>query len=46
MKFEIHLETVEFKRLQSEYLKSANEIGLGKQLQVSGDFCLEQTCFL
>ena len=26
-------------------MKSAKKTGLGKKLQVSGDFCLEQSCF-
>ena len=45
MKFVVQSQTVEFTRLQPAYLKSAKKIGLGKQLQVSGDFCLEQICF-
>ena len=44
MKFVVQSQTIEFTRLQPAYLKSAEKIGLGKQLQVSENFCLE-LCF-
>ena len=46
MKNDSHLEAVEFIELQINYLKSVKKVGLGKHLQVSGDFCLKQTSIL
>ena len=46
MKNGIHLEDAEFFKLKPNYLKSVKKVGLGKHLQVSGDFCLKQTSFL
>ena len=46
MKNGIHLEDAEFFKLKPNYLKSVKQDGLGKQFQVSGDFCLEQNSFL
>ena len=46
MKNGIHLEVAEFSKLKPNYLNSVKKVGLGKQFQVSGDFCLEQTSFL
>ena len=46
MKNGIHLEDAEFFKLKPNYLKSVKKVGLGKHLQVSGDFCLKQTSIL
>ena len=41
-----HLEVAEFSKLNPNYLKSVKKVRLGKQFQVSGYFCVEQTSFL
>ena len=46
MKNGIHLEDAEFFKLKPNYLKSVKKVRLGKQFQVSGYFCVEQTSFL
>ena len=46
MKIGCHLEDVTWIKDINTDLKSAKEIGLDKQLQDSGYFCLKQTSFL
>ena len=41
-----HLEVAEFSKLNPNYMKSVKKVGLGKQIQVSGDFCVKQSVFL
>ena len=41
-----HLEAAELKKPRTIWLNSVKKVDLGKQPQVSGDFCVEQKSFL